>query len=66
MLIAIQYRDGKFDMVKNQMLDTLISERAISLFRRQSGWVVVDRDTVRRVAKSERFYIGEERRSAPH
>ena len=66
MLIAVQYRDGKFDMVKHLMLDTLISERAISLFRRQSGWVVVDRDTVRRAAKSERFYIGAERRSEPH
>lgn len=63
MLIAVQYRDGKFDMVQNMQLDKLILEGGISLFRRASGWVVVDRDTVRHPDLSGRYFMGMERRS---
>ena len=63
MLIAIQYRDGKFDMVQNMVLNKLISEGGVSLFRRESGWVVVDRDSVRHSDASGRYYMGMERRS---
>ena len=62
-LIAVQYRDGSFDMVKNMMLDKLISDGGISLFRRESGWVVLDRDPVRRAGVIERYYMGVERRT---
>ena len=63
MLIAVQYQDGKFDMVQNMMLDKLISEGGVSLFRRESGWVVVDRDSVRHPNVSGRYYMGMDRRS---
>lgn len=63
-LIAVQYRNGSFDMVKEMMLDKLIAEQKISLFRRESGWVVVARDPVRRETASGRYYMGNERRAA--
>ena len=66
MLIAVQYRDGKFDMVKNLLLDELISSESVALFRRSDGWVVVDKDHVRRVESSGRYYMGVERRSVTH
>ena len=66
MLIAVQYRDGTFDMVKNEMLDNLISGEVVALFRRASGWVVVDRDHVRRADSSGRYYMGVERRATTH
>jgi hypothetical protein len=62
-LIAVQYRDGRFDMVQNMMLDRLISEGGISLFRRESGWVVVDRDSVRHSDATGRYYMGMDRRT---
>ena len=63
MLIAVQYRNGSFDMVKEMVLDKLITEQKISLFRRESGWVVVARDPVRREKSSGRYYMGVERRT---
>lgn len=66
MLIAVQYRDGTFDMVKDKTLDELISNEGVALFRRTTGWVVVDRDVVRRTEKSGRYYMGVERRSVSH
>lgn len=66
MLIAVQYRDGTFDMIKSNMLDELITREGIALFRRTSGWVVVDRDVVRRTERSDRYYMGVERRSTTH
>lgn len=65
-LIAVQYRNGSFDMVKEAMLDKLIAEQKISLFRRESGWVVVARDPVRRRNSSGRYYMGIERRAIVH
>ena len=66
MLIAVQYRDGTFDMVKSKMLDELINREGIALFRRASGWVVVDKDVVRRTERADRYYMGLERRSTMH
>lgn len=63
MLIAVQYRDGSFDMVKSFKLDNLISSGGISLFRRATGWVAVGRDPVRRPLSSGTYYVGTERRS---
>lgn len=53
-------------MVKNDMLDSLISSEVVALFRRASGWVVVDRDMVRRADSSGRYYMGVERRTTSH
>jgi len=65
-LIAVQYRNGTFDMVKSKILDELISRESVALFRRASGWVVVDRDIVRRAERSDRYYMGVDRRTVTH
>lgn len=65
-LIAVQYRNGTFDMVKNKTLDELITSESVALFRRASGWVVVDRDFVRHTERSDRYYMGVERRTVIH
>jgi hypothetical protein len=65
MLIAVQYKDGRFDMVKERLLDQLISEREISLFRRRNGWTTIERGRVRGELSSASPYKGSERRSVP-
>jgi len=47
MLIRVMYDDGKFDMVKPQMLDTLLETNRVTSFKRNEGWAVVGRDTLR-------------------
>ena len=47
MLIRVMYDDGKFDMVKSQMLDTLLETNRVTSFKRDEGWAVVGRDTLR-------------------
>lgn len=61
MLIRVIYKDGKFDMVKPQMLDNLLEERKVTSFMRSTGWAVVGRDPSRR-GRSEGYW-GEERRA---
>ena len=60
MLIRVMYDDGRFDMVKPDMLDALIHQQAVTSFKRNSGWAVVGRDPIR--TKSRGKYGGEERR----
>jgi hypothetical protein len=47
MLIRVMYDDGKFDMVKPQMLDRLLETNRVTSFKRNEGWAVVGRDTLR-------------------
>jgi len=47
MLISVMYDDGQFDMVKPQMLDTLLETNRVTSFKRNEGWAVVGRDTLR-------------------
>ena len=47
MLIRVMYDDGKFDMVKPQMLDTLLESNRVTSFKRNMGWAVIGRDTIR-------------------
>ncbi len=47
MLIRVMYEDGRFDMVRNDMLDILVANMKIKKIRRASGWVDVERDQVR-------------------
>ena len=60
MLIRVIYKDGKFDMVKPQMLDNLIEEDKVTGFMRSTGWAFVGRDSIRRGGAEG--YWGEERR----
>ena len=60
MLIRVMYSDGRFDMVKPNILDNLLSKQAVTSFKRESGWAVVGRDAIRSAGQSS--YRGIERR----
>ena len=49
MMIRVMYSDGRFDLVKQMMLDLLLAKDRIASFRRSSGWAVVGRDPIRGV-----------------
>jgi hypothetical protein len=61
MLIRVMYDDGQFDMVKPQMLDTLLETNRVTNFKRDEGWTVIGRDTIRSNLRSQ-GYQGLERR----
>ena len=61
MLIRVMYDDDQFDMVKPQMLDTLLETNRVTSFKRDEGWAVIGRDTVRSNLRSQ-GYQGLERR----
>ena len=48
MLIRVMYRDGKFDMIKPQLLDKLLEKHKVTSFLRSNEWAVVGRDSIRR------------------
>jgi hypothetical protein len=60
MLIRVMYNDGRFDMVKPNVLKNLIDQQAVSSFKRDSGWAVIGRDAIRSSGRSP--YTGSERR----
>ena len=60
MLIRVMYSDGKFDMVKPNMLDRLIDQQRVTSFKRTGGWAVVGRDMIR--GSSQPGYHGVDRR----
>lgn len=59
MLIKVIYKNNSADMVKDYLLDGLITSGKIVAFRRSSGWVTIGRDPVR---SGKREYPGPERR----
>ena len=61
-LIRVMYRDGKFDMIKPQMLDNLLEKHKVTSFLRSNGWAVVGRDSIRK-GHSEGYW-GDERRAS--
>ena len=62
MMIRVMYNDGRFDMVKPQLLDTLLSNQRVTSFKRAGGWAVVGRDPVRASRRSGKYH-GPERRA---
>ena len=62
MMIRVMYSDGKFDLVKQMMLDLLLERDRVASFRRASGWAVVGRDPIRGVGGIS--FQGEDRRLA--
>jgi hypothetical protein len=62
MLIRVMYNDGRFDMIKPNMLDDLLAKLTVTSFKRTSGWAVVGRDPVRSSVRSN--YRGTDRRLA--
>jgi hypothetical protein len=65
MMIRIQYSDGRFDMVKATLLDGLIESKKIECFKRNSGWIAPNKDSIRGQGGSK-SYSGIERREAIH
>ena len=61
MLIRVMYEDGRFDMVRNDILDILMANMKIKKIRRGTGWVDVGRDEVRQSLGIP--WDGEERRA---
>ena len=62
MMIRVMYSDGRFDIIKPELLDNLIKEQVVTSFKRASGWAVVGRDPVRNSGRAN--YGGAERRIA--
>ncbi len=60
MLLRIQYKDHRYDMIEGRMLDRLISDQRIERFQRSSGWVTIGVDPIRMATNAA--YEGEERR----
>ena len=61
MLIRVMYDNGRFDMVKPHLLDTLLATNRVTSFKRADSWAVVGRDAIRK--SSSKDYAGPERRS---
>ena len=60
MLVWVNYVDGRYDYVKDFMLEPLIRCGALKQFKRSSGWARIGIDPVR---KSGSSYTGIERRT---
>lgn len=60
MMIRVMYNDGRFDVVKQTMLDQLLQMDRVASFKRTSGWAVIGRDSVRGVGGIA--YSGPDRR----
>lgn len=60
MMIRVMYNDGRFDVVKQVMLDQLLETNQLASFKRIGGWAVLGRDPVRGVGGLS--YTGPERR----
>jgi len=62
MMIRVMYSDGRFDLVKQLMLDQLLEKNRVASFKRDGGWAVVGRDPVRGAGGLS--YQGQDRRVA--
>jgi hypothetical protein len=62
MMIRVMYSDGRFDLVKQVMLDQLLEKNRVASFKRANGWAVVGRDPVRGAGGIA--YQGQDRRVA--
>ena len=61
MMIRVMYSDGRFDMVKPNLLDDLLERQTVTSFKRSTGWAVVGRDPIR--GRGGSSYGGQDRRS---
>jgi len=61
MMIRVMYNDGRYDLVKESMLDLLLATSKLTGFLRSSGWAIIGRDPIRGAVKAA--YNGPERRS---
>ncbi|MGD0884677.1 MAG: GSU3473 family protein [Thermodesulfovibrionales bacterium] len=61
MLIRVMYSTGKYDMVKDSLLDELIASGGVQRFLRSDGWATKGREPVRGRGGA---YTGPERRKS--
>ena len=61
MLVRVMYEDGRFDMVRNDILDILVANLKVKKIRRASGWVDVEEGQIRHGMGTA--WDGEERRA---
>jgi hypothetical protein len=61
MFLRIVYVNGKYDMVKDFVLDSLITSGKVKGFLRADGWAMTDRDPIRGRGG---IYAGPERRTS--
>jgi hypothetical protein len=61
MLIRVKYVDDRFDMVRPEILDRLLEAGKVREFKRQEGWVLPGKDSVRCMNRND--YSGIERRA---
>ena len=59
MMLRVIYHNGKYDMVKDLMLEIYINSGKILKFRRKDGWATIGIDPIRDRGHN---YIGPERR----
>ena len=62
MLIRVIYNQGRFDMIKPQLLDHLLLENTLQSFKRSDGWVFVDKDPIRNDSQTQNYHGPERRR----
>ena len=77
MLIQVLRTGNSYDYVKDFMLDSLIESKGIVKFRRNTGWVTVGADPIRknkrdslfndtdRIAVNDSIFVREYRRDNP-
>jgi len=61
MLIRVRYVDDRFDMVRPELLDSLLDAGKVREFERGDGWVIPGINNVRHLNRSG--YTGIERRT---
>ncbi len=64
MAIMVHYGNSTFGFVENRSLDDLIDSQAIIAFRRESGWVQIGLDPIRRKSDISLPFEGQERRGS--
>ncbi len=60
MMIRVMYSDGRFDLIKPNLLDQLLGQNCLASFKRSEGWAVIGRDPLRGAGGSS--YRGPDRR----
>jgi hypothetical protein len=60
-LIKVVYHDGRHDMVKPFLLDSLLDSKKVKMFYRSDGWATVGISPLR---SQKRRFIGKEKRQA--
>ncbi len=63
MAIMVQFSNKTFDYVENRVLDDLLERGAIIAFRRESGWVKIGVDPIRK-SRFSLLFDGQDRRAS--